>query len=360
MRVTALIPTHHLPEESMPWISEVRDIFDETIVLIDQRRATPGTLARAEKVEGTVVLSDRERWYDPDRFSLLAGCNSDWIFILEYDEQLSGEWQQAGWRRILETTDFSHFWILRRWVVPGNRYISCSPWWPDFQLRLFRNLLEGTVFPTKLHDRIQVPGPGAAFRSLAIHHHALSLCSRAERESKVRRYEQLRPGEGAGHYYLFEDYHPAEAPLPEATRVNPDDEVFWMDALSKEDASRISIKLRDEVRKVMVSEMFWLAVEVTNPTTEPIYSCPPFPVHLSYHWIQQTTPLMVIFDGERSGMLPGVPANDSASWKMAVVAPKEPGEYILQVSAVQERIRWFDDVNPAVIQELDISVTPKQ
>src|SRR3954449_8473909 len=141
MRITALVPTHHLPEESMAWITEARNIFDEVIVLIDQKNATPGTVDRAEIVATTVTQNNSDLWHDPDRFSFLAARNTDWIFILEYDEQLSPEWQQASWRRILETTDFTHFWCPRRWIVPGNKYLRADPWWPDFQLRLFRNNL---------------------------------------------------------------------------------------------------------------------------------------------------------------------------------------------------------------------------
>src|SRR3954447_17113151 len=85
IRVTALVPTHHLPEESMAWVTEARNIFDEVIVLIDQKNATPGTVARAEIVATTVIRNNNDLWHDPDRFSFLAARNADWVFILEYD-----------------------------------------------------------------------------------------------------------------------------------------------------------------------------------------------------------------------------------------------------------------------------------
>jgi hypothetical protein len=360
MRITALVPTHHLPGESLAWITDARNIFDEVIVLIDQKRATPGTVSRAEKVASRVVLNNRDTWYDPDRFSLLDGCNSDWVFLLEYDEQLSPEWQQAGWRQLLETTNFTHFWILRRWTVPGGRYICDNPWWPDFQLRLFRNNLEGTTFPAKLHDRISIPGPGAGFRSLMIYHHVLTLWSRAEREKRVLLYEEMRPGGGGGHYYVYEKYRPSEAPLPAAEIVDLEREVIRMDALSEDDSSRISIELGAVVREVSVAEMFWLDVEVTNATNGPLYSCPPFPVHLSYHWIQSTPQRMVVFDGERSGLFPCARAGATTPWKMVVIAPGEPGEYILQVSVVQDGIRWFENVDSTILREFLISVTARK
>jgi hypothetical protein len=358
MRITALVPTHHLPEESMAWITDARNVFDEVIVLIDQKRATPGTVARAEKVATNVVRNNRDMWYDPDRFSLLAGSNSDWIFILEYDEQLSPEWQQQDrWREILETTRFTHFWIPRRWMVSGDQYIASSPWCHDAQLRLFRNNLEGTAFPTKLHDVIRVPGPGACFQNLSIHHHVLWLLSRAMREDKVRHYEQLRPDLGEGHYYLYEDYSPSTASLPKPAKLDLKREIRWVDKLSPEEVIKVSLEVGAVPRKVRVSEMFELNVEVTNATSVTIHSYPPLPVHLAYHWIEKATRRMFLFDGNRTKLSPCVGPAESVRYRMMVMAPNQPGEYILQTTMVQEGVCWFEDVSPENLQEFILLVT---
>jgi hypothetical protein len=357
MRITALVPTHHLPEESMAWMTEARNIFDEVIVLIDQKRATPGTVARAEKVATSVVRNNRDNWYDPDPFPLLAGCNGDWVFILDYDEQLSSEWQQDVWRQILETTNLTHFWCPRRWIVAGQQYIRAEPWWPDFQLRLFRNNLKGTTFPTKLHDTIYVPGLSACFRNLAIHHHVLWLCSRATRENRIRYYEQLRPGGALGHYYLYEDYRPPEASLPKPRTLNIDKEVCSMDKLKPADAAKLSLTVTGVPEALRTSEMFWLDAEVTNATSKLVCACPPFPVRLSYHWLHKRTGQMAIFDGNRSGLFPGLPANASMKYPMSILVPKEPGQYILQITMVQENVRWFESIRPEILQEFVVSVT---
>lgn len=360
MRVNALLATHDLPEESLPWMEEVREIFDELVIFIDARRVVPGAIERAEKVASRVHRHDAETWYEWDLGSMARACESDWVLIIERDEQLSPEWRQPEWRQILETTELTHFWISRRWIVPGGRYICDPPWWPEFQLRLFRTDQDGVIFPTRLHDRIQVPGPGGAFQSLVMYHHVSWLFSLPEREKRVRLYEQMRPGESGGHYYLYEKYRPSEAPIPEATKVNLDQEVIRMDALPTEEISRISIKSATVVTEVTVAEMFWLDVEVMNATNAPLYSCPPFPVHLSYHWIHAATRQMIVFDGQRSGMFPCAPANAMSPWKMVVLAPNEPGEYILQMTVVQDGIQWFDNVNPAILVEVVISVTAEK
>jgi hypothetical protein len=360
MRITALVPTHHLPEESMAWVSEARNIFDEVVVLIDHKRATPGTLVRAEKVASSVVQNNREAWYDPDRFSMLEACISDWIFILEYDEQLSPEWQQQDqWRKILVTTQFTNFWVPRRWNVSPELYINSNPWWPDFQLRLFRNNLKGTRFPTELHERIRIPGPTACFLNLAIHHHVLWLLSREQREAKAAYYEQFRPGLGSGQYYLYEDYLPSQAPVPKPTKLDFNREVIRMEELSSEKISKISLEVSTAPREVRISSMFWLDAEVTNATNQPLYSAPPCPVRLAYHWIEKATRQIVVFDGNRSGFFPGLDANEVGRCRMTVMAPDQPGEYILQTTMLQEGVCWFENIRPEILQEFVISVTAK-
>jgi hypothetical protein len=173
MRINAILATHDLSEEAMPWMTEARRVFDELVVFIDEKRVTPGTVARAEKVATRVHHHKADTWYDWDLGSMARACQSDWVFVIERDEQLSPEWQQDSWRQILETTESTHFWCPCRWVVPAGRYITADPWWPDFQLRFVRNNVPGTTFATRLHDTIHVPGPGGCLRNLAIHHHVL-------------------------------------------------------------------------------------------------------------------------------------------------------------------------------------------
>jgi hypothetical protein len=69
--------THHLPEEAMPWIAGARDVFDEMVVFIDEQRATPGTVSRAEKVASRVLPNKAETWYGADGPSLVAACKGD-------------------------------------------------------------------------------------------------------------------------------------------------------------------------------------------------------------------------------------------------------------------------------------------
>jgi hypothetical protein len=356
MRIKAMLITHHLPEESVPWMAGVRDTFDGLVVFIDENRVTPGTVMRAEQVATRVYHYKAETWYDWDLAGMARACESDWVFIIDYDEQLSPEWRQDSWRELLKETHFTHFSCPRRWIVPSGDYITAAPWWPDFQLRLFRNNLKETAFPQNLHDLIQVPGPGASFQNLAIHHHVLSLLSRPTREQKVRHYEKLRPGEALSHYYLYEDYSPPTASLPPPAKLDAATEVGSMETLEPEKVSDISIEINRVPQAVRISEFFWLEAKVINATDKPLSALPPFPLRLAYHWIDKVTGRMVVFDGERSGLFPGVPANASREYRMSIVAPNQPGKYVLQTTVVQDGVRWLDQVEPKILHEFDLTV----
>ncbi len=66
------------------------------------------------------------------------------------------------------------------------------------------------------------------------------------------------------------------------------------------------------------------------------------PVYLSYHWIDFNSKEVVVFDGKRSIISEdGVNIGGEVVFDLTVIAPSEPGEYILQIDLVQEGVTWF-------------------
>jgi hypothetical protein len=88
-----------------------------------------------------------------------------------------------------------------------------------------------------------------------------------------------------------------------------------------------------------VSEAVVIPVQVTNTSTESWSSLGTFPITLSYWWFRAGQMLPV--EGKRT-MLPGTVApGEAVSLGATVVAPDEPGSYVLRVSLVQEGVAWF-------------------
>ena len=146
-------------------------------------------------------------------------------------------------------------------------------------------------------------------------------------------------------------------PFPKPIRLDANPEISGMEELSPEEAAKISLEVSAVPREVEVSAIFWLEAQVTNSSNQTLHSEGPYPVRLAYHWIEKTTRQMVVFDGNRSGLFPGLDANTTKYYPMTIIAPSHPGEYILQTSMVQDGVRWFEDIRPGIVQEFAVSVT---
>jgi len=126
--------------------------------------------------------------------------------------------------------------------------------------------------------------------------------------------------------------------------------------LTPEEVAKVSLKVSSPPDEVGVSARFWLDATVTNETGEALFSASPFPVRLTYHWIEKTTRQMIVWEGKRSGLFPALDPNSTRTYPLRIVAPSEPGDYILQTTIVQDGACWFEQVRPDIVQEFGVSV----
>ncbi len=104
------------------------------------------------------------------------------------------------------------------------------------------------------------------------------------------------------------------------------------------------------------SMAFQVLTEITNKSNCLIASTPPHPVNISYHWIDKTTGLVSIFDGERTKIAPSLAANEKREFPVLVKAPSIAGRYILRVTIVQEAVAWFDEEESQAFSDIEIVV----
>ena len=70
---------------------------------------------------------------------LHAQCGGDWIFRIDADEVASPD-LVAALPELMLNRDVREYWIPRVWLYPdARRWLDEPPWWPDYQLRLYRN-----------------------------------------------------------------------------------------------------------------------------------------------------------------------------------------------------------------------------
>ena len=356
MLISGLVITHELTAEAVPWLAEAARVFDELLVFVDEERAVPGVHARAQDAGATVFSSHAKTLYDSDFRHMVATCAGEWVVRLDADEELSREWHDPSWRSIFSTADVSHFWCPRRWLTSPEFYLADKPWWPDYQLRVFRNRPSEITFPTRPHEITAVRGNAGYFRSLAIHHHDLWMSRRHVREAKADNYKRERPDRDLSYFYCFEDFPIEPIPLPVSSVFNPTTELLLMQEFPASQVCRIRLEVDTLPGELTLRQPLWLKLNVVNGSSETLRSGTPFPMHLSYHWLDHYRQA-VLYDGHRTAIIPGIAPGESGRINAFIVAPNKAGQYLLQITMVQENVRWLENADPSIAQEFSVTVT---
>jgi hypothetical protein len=93
---------------------------------------------------------------------------------------------------------------------------------------------------------------------------------------------------------------------------------------------------------VSAGELFRMIVELDNGSSRFLASHPPFPVYLSYHWLNADRSTLVCFEGLRSPIAPALPPGERHHYSSEVISPEKPGRYWLRAAFVQEQVNWSD------------------
>ncbi len=128
----------------------------------------------------------------------------------------------------------------------------------------------------------------------------------------------------------------------------PDQEearAMWERILAGEAASRYNAEYSeiDVISDSMTEdEVYTYRIKVKNTGTLTWNRNGGNPIYLGYHWIDFNTKEMVVFDGRRSIISDdGVDVGQEAEFDLKIMAPAEPGDYVLQLDLVHEGVTWF-------------------
>jgi hypothetical protein len=280
---------------------------------------------------------------------------------------------------LLAARDVQQYWLGRSWLYPDAVHtLAEEPWSEDFVNRLTRN--DGTLHISgRMHTD---PDPVTPRRYLpgALYHLDLLLTSTEQRREKAERYEAEDPGllthDGAPlneAFYLPElrealtyDDVPTEdraligealsaparasrGPEPRATAPEPrhvslaEMDLYWDGREVGEDAYRASIEPYRAAVSVGPSGRRAVFVYVTNlgDAWWPAALDDGPSIRLGYRWLNLDGTILEAV-GPRSPFLSRVPPGERVLVPVDVVAPADPGEYLLEVDIVHEYVRWFD------------------
>jgi hypothetical protein len=179
----------------------VASMVRELVVFVDQD-TTDESEAIARRFTSNVQRMETTGLMELSLSRMVAACAGEYVLRVDDDETLGGQWDVP----VDYGAGFTHFQIPRRWLTPGeDGFISRGDWFPDLQLRLFRNDPALIQWPTDLHEHLTVEGPGGILWDRWINHHVLWQHTRVERERKAEDYQRRRPDKHLSHFYLWEE-----------------------------------------------------------------------------------------------------------------------------------------------------------
>lgn len=128
--------------ESMKWCDEV--------VVIDSG-STDGTIKIAKEYTQKIFYNKFENDFSQQRNYAISKTSGDWIFFLDADESLPHSAHYIV-RRLIRKRSIDGYWFSRRNYITPIKYLRYGSFYPDYQLRLFRNK-PGIRFIGRVHEQ---------------------------------------------------------------------------------------------------------------------------------------------------------------------------------------------------------------
>lgn len=117
----------------------------------------------------------------------------------------------------------------------------------------------------------------------------------------------------------------------------------------------VEMELLHLPKEMEANRRYVLQARLCNRGKDYLKSLPPYPVHISYHWLDKTGET-VVFDGIRTPLMPPLPPMGMRDVPIEVITPRDEGTYTLQITLVQEFQFWFEQLLPNLPLSVDCTV----
>jgi hypothetical protein len=352
-------------------LEPLRAVADEIVVVADARVAAADLGGYAEVADQ--VLRIEYRMLERHVGWLHTKARGDWILRLDGDEIPSSA-LLARLPDLLRSRTIDQYCIAQAWLHPdGDHILDDAPWSTDFSNRLVR-ASASLRFDGRLHNHAVLRGPHAYVEE-PVYHLSLAVTDEKQRRAKAIRYEVAQPlkqalgGRFNEAFYLPElrgDLNTRDlavedrALIKRALSTQPapregadlatveivsggESDRYWEGRSVGAGAYRATIEPYERRHELVAGERRELFFYVTNDGDErwPWGLNQRPTIDLSYHWFNANGSGH-IHDGQRSAFGSVVEPGDRVLVPIDVVAPDQPGDYLLEVDVVHEDERWFD------------------
>jgi hypothetical protein len=324
MRLTVLVLALNSEKHLARILPDLAEVGDELVIGIDETNTDRSAdVARrfTKKVHTVPHASFFPRGREDDLNAvefMLPYCSGDWVLRIDHDETLSALWHDPGYvASLLDDHATTHFCLPRRMVVPpGDRYISSGYWFPDYQLRLFRNIPSLIVFNRKPHKRPRIAGEQRFLSDSWIIHWKEDYAIFDEQTFETRPLD-----------YVYPRASPAA--------LNGGKQGPFCASIEVLDCA--PVMRAGELEPVMVAITNW-SDQVLRPASEFVR---PASVFLSWHWYTAGSNIIFQWEGARLELPKPLAPGECVTYFMTVRAPGTPGEYLFQPDLVEELVAWF-------------------
>jgi hypothetical protein len=353
MRLTVLVLAINAEQELARILPELQQVGDELVIGIDDttRDRTAEVAGRYTDLIHPVSHEGFRGMGRPTDLNavecMLPYCRGEWVLRVDQDETLSPAWYDKSYiGRLLEDRAATQYWIMRRLVVPpGDRYVCSGKLFPDYQLRLYRNIPSLIEFNRRPHHAPRIAGERRFLSDSWILHWDPVWYDRERRQKKIEYYWEL-------------GYTKEECGLTDFStgtcgfRTRPLDYLYpqpsevLTGAGIQDNPFAAAMEILDcpEVMSAGATEPVLIGLKnSSNRTLQPgSYHIRPANVFLSYHWYTAGHQVYR-WDHERQELPQTMRPGACATHFLTVAVPNEPGNYFLQPDLVEEQVSWFSE-----------------
>lgn len=146
--------------KSVKWVNN--------IIVIDSGSKDKTTLI-SRKYTDKIFIVKSKGYVESIRNVGISKVKTDWILILDADEELTSNSKKTINRLILNKK-IDGYWFPRRNYLNQKEYLKFGYFYPDWQLRFFRNF-KGYWYSGKIHEPIKIPSSKTRYiKEIEIYH----------------------------------------------------------------------------------------------------------------------------------------------------------------------------------------------
>lgn len=173
-KLTVVISAYNEEKKIKDCLESVK--WAEEIILVDSG-STDKTVEIAKNYQVKIFPQPNNLMLNVNKNYGFTKAIGEWILNLDADErvtpELRDEIEQVLQNRHSGSSRINGYWLSRKNIIFG-KWIKSQMWWPDYQLRLFRNG-QGR-FPEKhIHEKIEIKGETAQLKNHLIHENYSSV-----------------------------------------------------------------------------------------------------------------------------------------------------------------------------------------